>query len=358
MIRLSLRCSTRIASIGAAFLLVLGVAACGGGGEEEGALKDVKLILGYQDSIAYVGLMIAKDRYFEAEGLNVETLPSDGSSFVIQQLISGNVKYGVAGGAETLIAAAEGADLRGIATVDAGIYTLAVSTDSDVQSVADLKGKTVGITGLGGGEVPLLRAALREAGLTVGSDVKLLPVGAGGPVAAQALKSGKIAAYGGATNDLLGLEQAGLAFRRILSEKFTNLPNDTIVVSQSVLDDKEGREIAIKLARAWLKGTIFASENHAAFLEIACQSVPVECEDQKIAEGFFDLSLGTALAAKTSGGKWGENDHTRWGIVLDALLSNEVTEPIDVTSVLTNDYIDEINDFDEEEVREEARAAS
>ena len=69
----------------------------GGGAASDGELQKVQYMLPYQDSISFMGLLIAKDQCFADEGLEVETLPSEGSDYVVQQLIAGNVKYGPAG---------------------------------------------------------------------------------------------------------------------------------------------------------------------------------------------------------------------------------------------------------------------
>jgi NitT/TauT family transport system substrate-binding protein len=338
---------------------LLALSGCGGDDESSSSsatnsseLENVRLMLPYRDSIIFPGLMIAKDRYFAEEGLDVETLPSDGSSFVIQQLIAGNVDYGLADAANTLIANSKGADLRAIMMVDRNVFTIVTPEDSGIDSIDDLKGKSLGITEAGGGEAPLVEAALRDAGLQPGDDVELVPVGEGGPTSYRALKSGRVQAFAGAYNDLAALEVEGLKFKPIVPEKYTNLPAGHLLVTQSTLDDEQKRETAIKLARAWYKGVVFAEENPDAAYAIICKQVPPDCEGEEVAKGMLNQVLG--LVEQPSG-EWGQLDLDRWETVRETFLPEDVRDDVDVESVALNDYIDEINDFDEDEIREQAR---
>ena len=99
-----------------------------------------------------------------ASGLDVKTVPSNGSDYVVQQLIAGNVKFGQTGADNILIANANGRPVRGLAQVGGrGIFTIVAPADSDVKTMEDLKGKKLGVTDLGGGEIPLVKASIAAA---------------------------------------------------------------------------------------------------------------------------------------------------------------------------------------------------
>ena len=102
----------------------------------------------------------------------------------------------------------------GLSTYYHNVFTVVATTESGTKSIEDLRGKAIGVTDLGGGEIPLVNAVLADAGLEPGKDVELKVVGPGGATAFRALKDGEVAAFGGAINDLVPLESQGLQVRR------------------------------------------------------------------------------------------------------------------------------------------------
>ena len=66
----------------------------------------------------------------------------------------------------------------------------AVKDDSPIKTVADLKGKTVGISAIGGGTQGPFNLTLRKAGLEPDKDVKLVEVSF--PLSEEALRSGRV----------------------------------------------------------------------------------------------------------------------------------------------------------------------
>jgi NitT/TauT family transport system substrate-binding protein len=304
-------------------------------------LKQVQLMLPYQESIFFIGELMAQSKgYFADEGLAVKALPSDGGSFVVQQVAAGQVKYGISAPEPLMIAASKGLPLRGIAETDRGTILIAAPTGGPVKTLADLKGKKLGISGPGGGEVGLVKLVLQSQGIE--ADVGLLPVGAGGPAVYNALKTGRIAAYAGFTNDIAGIEAAGQQLTNVIPPQYASLPSDVFIAKQETLDNAGDRDVAIKLMRAWNRGTQFALANPTEALALACQRVKAECQDSKVAQAFMKVSLA---AVKPRAGKpLGSFDQADNKTVLDGLLkSKQVSKPVDLATVFTEQYIPDIN---------------
>lgn len=317
-----------------------GGAAGGGGGE----LKQVEFLLPYQDSISFLGLLVAKDGCFADEGLEVKTVPSNGSDYVVQQLIAGNVKFGQTGADNILIANATGRPVRGIAQVGGrGIFTIVVPQDSDVQSIADLKGKKLGVTDLGGGEIPLVKASIADAGLTEGEDVELAVVGEGGAAALNALQNGKIAAYAGANNDIAGMIAAGLEPREIIADKFQTVPTTEVAVMEETLQNDEDRDIAIKIARCYRKGSEFAVEKPGEALKIACEQVPEECEDKKVRDAFMQSVLESYEVPEGAEHYTEHIPKESYDLVQTSLAADDIAKQQDVATVFPDEYMAEIN---------------
>ncbi|MQA72917.1 MAG: hypothetical protein GEU88_00945 [Solirubrobacterales bacterium] len=67
------------AGVAAAALLAVGVAACGGDDESEdvsgGERQEVTMVIPLPESISFVGLSVAQERFYPEEGLEVDTPP-------------------------------------------------------------------------------------------------------------------------------------------------------------------------------------------------------------------------------------------------------------------------------------------
>ncbi|HEX5868020.1 MAG TPA: ABC transporter substrate-binding protein, partial [Beijerinckiaceae bacterium] len=90
--------------------------------------------------------------YYKDEKLDVRFEVSNGSSAALRQLIAGNVDAALPSPAAYLNAVAQGHDLRWIFSYEyANVFSLVVPDKSPIKSVADLKGKSVGVSELSGG---------------------------------------------------------------------------------------------------------------------------------------------------------------------------------------------------------------
>ena len=343
----------------AALLLVL--AACADGTvtdtteavTEEEQLQSVRLLIPFPEGLAWPGLMVAMDRYYEEEGLDVELIPVDGSSLVLSQLISGQEKFGVVVAADVLVANSRGAELRSVAPLDTDVFTIVTLVDSDIQTFEDLRGGSLGITSPSGGEAALVNAVLESSGF--GDEVELVPVGDAGPASFDALDSGRVDAYAAGFPDLAGLQNLGMEFREILPEVFSSVPTDVLAATEETLANETDREIAIKLARGWLKGTVFTEANPEATLAIGCERVPEECTDMDGARSFLDAAVESV--AIPEGTMPGTNEVAKWEVIKESLAFADLEGDVDVAEAAPDDFVDEVSDFDIAAVQAEARAA-
>ena len=161
-----------------------------------------------------------------------------GSSSAIRQVLAGNGDAGLPSPGAFLNAVAQGQDLRWVFSYQySNIFTLATPTDSGISSLADLKGKKVGVSELSGGEVPLIRAVLRGAGLKEGVDVQLVPVGEGSALTVNALQKGEVDAYSSSLFDVAAIGAKGIELKVILPEAAQFFPSNGIVVTAAKLQE-------------------------------------------------------------------------------------------------------------------------
>ncbi len=139
---------------------------------------------------------------------------------------------------------------------------LAVLASSDIKTVADLKGKKVGIGALTWGTIPMLKARFKDAGLEAGKTVELAAVGILGS-GWLALKRDRVQAldYNNTWHDLL--ELSGTKIRRLpIKDKFHNLFTNGFMAHRDQFKTK--RESLVKFARGMAKSSIACQENPGA----------------------------------------------------------------------------------------------
>ena len=355
--------------------LALGAVACGsdddeGGGSGGGSTTSgggttkVEMLLSYQESIYWVPLLVAQDRgYFEEEGVEVDVKATEGSGFVTQQIIAGNADFGWAAAADDVVALSKDSSLRALScNPERNIFRIVVKEDSPIQSVEDLKGKTLGYTEAGGGEEPIVNATLGDLGFERNKDVKLLPIGAAGPQSKNAIESGQVDAYASSYPDISTLTADGIAFRDITPEKYNAVPGDCLLVKQEVLDDETKRKQAVGIARAWAKGALFAQSNPDAALEIGCKLVPEECKDEAFAKQYMADTIKLQTPADPEAA-FGVVPLEGWETVEKLLRdSGTVKSDVDVETFAASAEIQEIQkeyaDFDRDAIKQAAESYS
>ncbi len=271
--------NTRNRGLGLAFLVTALFSAPAAGAE----LEKFTFMFPTDSVTQYHPFQIAKELgYFAEEGLDVEFQNAGGSSSAIRQVLAGNGDAALPSPGAFLNAVAQGQDLRWVFSYQyANIFTLVTPVDSGISSVADLKGKMVGVSELSGGEVPLIRAVLRAAGLKEGSDVQLVPVGEGSALTVNALQNGDVDAYSSSLFDVAAIGAKGIELKVILPDAARDFPSNGIVVTGAVL--KEKRDLIVGFLRAVRKGIVFARQNDEKAFELAAKIAPEEFEDKNYA---------------------------------------------------------------------------
>lgn len=331
--------------------LVFGLVACGDDDESSddgdsgsSASTEVEMLLSFPPSVIWSSLLVAQDQgYFEEEGLDVSPVGTDGSAFVTQQVISGNADFGWAAAESVIIAYANDPSLRVVMChQEQNIFRIVTPVDSDIETVADLAGGTLGFTEKGGGEEPLVTATLAEAGLT--GDVQLLPIGAAGPQSQRAIDDGTVDAYASSYPDMASLTAGGLELRDITPEQFNGTPGDCLVTSEEVLQDEEKREVIEGVARAWARGSVFTIENTEETLEIGCEAVPEECTNMETASLLVE-DTARYLEPIEEGAPVGSLYLEGWQTTADVLAeAGAIPEPVDVTDLVASPEAQEIEE--------------
>ncbi len=152
------------------------------------------LAVGGKNLLYYLPLTVAEQLgYFKAEGLDLKIVDFSGGSQALRALVGGSADV-VSGAFEhTVNMQAKGQNLRAVVLMGrAPQIVLGVNpkTMPNFKSIADLKGKKIGVTAPGSSTNVMVNFVLAKAGLKPG-DVSIIGVGAGNGAVA-ALRAGQI----------------------------------------------------------------------------------------------------------------------------------------------------------------------
>ncbi|HEY2989618.1 MAG TPA: ABC transporter substrate-binding protein [Candidatus Binatia bacterium] len=218
-------------------------------------------------------LWVAKDKgLFKRYGLDVDFLYIGGGSVVVQAMLGGEVQLARASAPGIVQAALRGADLVMIAnTVNTLVYS--VMTRPDVKSPEDLRGKTLGVTRLGGGTDYVVGLLLKKWGFQRGKDAKVFQTG-GMPQLLTALKTGIVDA--GVISPPSNLEGIKLGLKEMVDVSDLGLlfVNSPLSTTRSYI--KNHRDVVLRALRAYCEGIQHVRNDKDGALKILAKNARIE----------------------------------------------------------------------------------
>ncbi len=308
-------------------------------------LEELTAVIPFPSGAVFYPLFVAEERgYFAEEGVSVDTVAVDGSGAVLQQLLSGQAQVGLPSPGPFMQAVHEGAELRSIYTLfQSNVFSLVTTPDTDVTSLEDLEGQTVGVGTIDGGETKFIKALLSEsAGLEEG-DYDILAVGDGGS-ASVALERGEVAGYAASFPDVAILRLRGLELTDLVPEDFQSFFDSLIVVEDAFAE--ENPQLVEGIGRALARATVWGLDNPDGVLDITAASFPEEAEDREFTGAMLAETQSLFELPEEADGQWGyavpEAVERYMGFLVE---QGELDEPID-TAVFDNSHVEAYNDFD------------
>ena len=303
---------------------------------------------------------------FKEEGLDVTVLVFQGAGALIPQVASKRITFGYPTSEPVLSSYLNGGTPVPVRYfyngVPANTMEFAVLTSSPVKTLADLKGKKIGVGALTWGTIPGGRAALREAGLTPGTNVQYVPVGALGS-GFQALRSGAVDAlnFNSSWDDML--ELSGTPIRRIrYPAVFDETAGNGFIAHQDTFRDHP--DLIARFGRAYTKAQVVCDANPTfcvkAFWAAHPEAKPQGDEAKNLRDAVEVLKRRMTRVLETPDGK----PRQPGAYNLPAIRANlaelqKVGEfpsgvvPID--QVFSNQFVPEFSHFDAAALRERAR---
>jgi NitT/TauT family transport system substrate-binding protein len=302
--------------------------------------------------------------YLAKEGLDVTYILAAGSNEVAIQVATGNAPIGWASPAEAVIGTQEGSatplDLRYFFSVEyRNIWSISVPVDSPINSVAELKGKRIGVTALGSAGTSYGKAYLRSAGLDPDRDVTFIPIGAGGQaVAAMKQKVVDAIVFWETANINFGI--VGSPVRRLpIDQKLATLPDVSLLATNETI--RKQPKLLVAFARALAEGLDFCMANREACVlmtwRVYPETKPPEGTGaQKIERGLKMTMTWDGWSDPETGNKHGDFIESRWSNLSDFLLrGGQITKPVPASRMYTKDLLDQINDYDRAAIVKQAK---
>ncbi|MFC4320598.1 aliphatic sulfonate ABC transporter substrate-binding protein [Litchfieldia salsa] len=260
-------------------LLVTGILAACGGGDELASSDAKKVVIGYFPNIDHAPAMVAREKgYFQNElGENVEieylTFP-DGGAFMTA-LKTGEIHAGLVGPGPVMNNYTNGADVKIIAGASSGGTHIVARADSGIETIEDIAGKTFITPGVGCTHDVQMETLLKEYGITsarIGGSLKHLT---GNPAQyAGMFESGKV--------DLAAVPEpwASQLVKDVGAKIIVDsneisfgetLPNTILVTSNKAIE--EDKDLIQSIVKAHNQAVAFINDNKEESIQITIDSI-------------------------------------------------------------------------------------
>lgn len=294
--------------------------------------------------------------YFEAEGLKVTVVKTSGSTAALQAVANGNADIAYASSVNIAMAIENGLPVKAFAGLTVKWpYYIAVPEGSSIKTLADLRGKRIGVISMASASYADLKANLHYAGLSE-NDVTIIAVGAG-IKAAIALQNQQIDAIDSYSDSFTLMQQNGFQLTMLpRPTEMEQLFSVTMVTNNSMLQERP--DVLIGYARAAYKGIIYTYLYPDSALALSFKEFPElpgsedsTGQDAKNTREAMLVALRDSIpgnnSVPASWGQWLNIKPERWQILLDfAYATGQTDKLMKPEQVWDNSLMPEIYNFD------------
>ncbi len=301
-----------------------------------GPLKKITMGLGYIPDIQFAPFYVARERgFFRDEGLEIE-FKQGFDTDVLKLLGTGALNFGVAGGDEVMVARSQGVPLVYVASwFQQYPITITALEGANIRTVADLKGRTVGVPGRYGATYVGLLALLDSAGMQL-SDIQLREIGF---TQTQALAQKQVeAVVGYVNNEPVQLRALGQAITTINVFDNVALVSNGLVTDEKTLRDDP--DLVRRVTRAVLRGIQSTIDNPEEAITLAIPTIPGSAEKRDQLRAVLTATLPLLQSPQTQAHGLGYCDPTTWAASRDLLRKLKVLgSDIDLDKTYTNAFL-------------------
>jgi NitT/TauT family transport system substrate-binding protein len=335
---------------------------CYGIGESYARSKSLILQVGSQvPSVSTLLIYVAeKAGFLAAEDLDFDVRYTANAPTAMQLVAAGNADVGVLTAEPLILGYDKGLRGKMFFTQQEPLnYYIAVPDASPVHSLADLKGKIIGVSNMGSAAVPVVASMMKTVGATQGKDYTLAPIGVLDQAVA-ALKSDRVAAIALWESQYAALARIGIPLRYFHHPSLGNFGNNGFAASEATIKNKPDALCA--LGRSLTKALIFIRENPGAALKIYWSVNPAakDSGDPAAAEasGLREINYIVKGYRKYTDGQkdFGQVDSEGFQRYMQVFKDEGLLNRIPpIEDLVTNQFVECSNKIDAEAVRKLAR---
>ncbi|KAB8141759.1 ABC transporter substrate-binding protein [Chloroflexia bacterium SDU3-3] len=294
----------------------------------------------YVPSVQFAHYYVAEKKgYFAQMGLKV-TFDYHYETDIIQRIAQGTVQFGQGSGDSVLLARAQGLPIITVATVSQRFPIVLFSKASQgIKTPADLKGKTLGLSGrFGASYIGLL--ALLDANKLAESDLNIQEIGFN-QVAAVSQDKVQVA-VGYANNEPIQLQQQGIEVNVIPVSASAPLASDGLITSDTLLAKDPG--LVHNFVQALLHGMQDVIDNPDEAFTISLDYVPelksADAKTQALQRKVLAETINYWQSPATAREGLGYTDIASWQASSDFLRGRGMlTADVDLRKGFTNLYL-------------------
>ncbi|MFG1923206.1 ABC transporter substrate-binding protein [Cryptosporangium sp. NPDC048952] len=298
--------------------------------------------------------VVEAEGFYGEEGLKVTTNLFPSATQAAQQVAGGGADLGLM--TVEPVAIGHDKDLN-LAYFDSywpkWIYSLQVPDGSDVKSIADLKGKKIGVTAVASSGATFARTAMKLNGMNE-KDASLVPIGAGAQQI-NAIKSGQVDALALWDIQYQAVKNAGVTLTPLPVAETADAWGGGFATTRKNLEAK--KDVYERFGRAVAKAFVFSQANPEAAIRDLWKLHPEtrgsDPEKKALADAIKVLQV--RLDGQGFGDKsLGRIDEAAFTRSLDFLASAGLIKKFPAKDVYTDEMFTAINDFSYDDVVKKA----
>ncbi len=288
------------------------------------AVDNVRVAYPSLNTSVFALMLAQKQGYFKEEGLNIELLSIRGE-IAIRTTLAGEVDFFTNAGS-AVAAAVRSVPVR-LITVFQDKPGWDLISEPNIKSIAELRGKTIGIMSPEGSLAVVARQILRKNGLDPSKDVNLVVMG-GDEVRLPALQTKSIQATLFNTSTSLKAQKEGYTKLATASE-YANLVEGGLATSENNI--KQNPEKILRFVRGALKGLNFFLVKRDAAIKTMMDSLRMK--DRELVSEVYDIQSKMALKNGYS------DDRVLQSIIDDMKKITKVQRDIKVSDVFDLSFV-------------------